>query len=1123
MKAFVWPIVGRKLWLGLLTAGLGMAAALAQTIDTVLSTGLLEPYSVAVDRNNYLIADSAQNVIIKLSSDTGITTNFVGFASAERGTNDGFGTFARFFKPRGLVVVPWETNLIVADTGNQRLRRAGLSGAENGKVETITIINPNAENRFLSPVGLALDNRTNETRLYVADEQTRSVYRVILTNRIEAIVTRLSTNFFRPRAVAVDDTGRVFVADTGNNCIKVITVGPSSNTVSIIAGSGTPEGFGFKDSPDGKQALFDSPVSLLWVGGNLGLLVGDERNHVLRRVSPTGLTDIDTGLPVYNVETYAPSIGAGFENPTGLARDASGGILVADLANTNVRRINATQTTQVPVNAPVIGEINLVISETFSGTRLTPVTDATFNNDIVVQMLTERGTTTYYTTGLTGSAEGVPDPTSDSPVVPSYVDGSSQLPSSLIRPIQPDVTVKAFSTQAGRRPSKIVASRFRFQVANPAIVGNNPASLKIECATTNALIYYTTDNTEPTTASRSYVQGTTLNLITAGSTNDVIFKVRAFKTGYADSGVVLRTFLFRDFSALEVTKLGFAREFEGAGGATLVLPIDVRLAGSDVLQSLQFRVEIEPVGAAPVIAQGPEVAQRLRLLSASPRDFIPLSLPGSNPNRVIPYTALSSSTGNLAAGLGIAYLGSNALSRVEVSGTVALLAVTLPTNAATGQKYLLRVRDASGTADGLEAAVKIDALTNVLTVGSRPYVVGDTAEAKWYNAEDPKVSFGDRSILNNDVNNAFYASLGVRIPFPFTDLYDALDAYPEDTTEAVGGDGQIRFMDWQVILRRSFGILGGNWARLWTNGVRVPLVANLSSSPLLPARELSAPSGPSPVWYRPVKFRAGTVENAKAGTAVQVPIYIELQPGVNWAGGQLWPVISQRSDGTESVVWTRFEVNSDLRLPAPSTNSIPGVAPENVVFVWDTGRINPPLTGSNLLGRLNFVVPPGALNGDHYVVRFHIADGATIQDEQLDAETVPGSVWVQARAPSPPARVSDEWKTNFFGSITTLDAQEGADPDGDGLSNLGEYVLNHHPRQADWQAAIQLRDGRPVIRWYGESNKTYQVLGVSKVPAAPTAWQPVSGPLSGLDQVQEFVDTPALAPSRYYRLQLLTP
>jgi hypothetical protein len=424
----------------------------------------------------------------------------------------------------------------------------------------------------------------------------------------------------------------------------------------------------------------------------------------------------------------------------------------------------------------------------------------------------------------------------------------------------------------------------------------------------------------------------------------------------------------------------------------------------------------------------------------------------------------------------------------------------------------LSVVEASGTPDGWQTALELSPLSDrTLTVANLSYLVGDTAVAQWYNAGE----FGDGNLGNNDVNSAFLSSVGVRTPPAFTDAFDAMDAFPEDTVATVGGDGQIRFLDWQLTLRRSLRLAPANWRRSRApGGARFAFAGALPASPLLPAASASAPT-PGSNWFRPVKLWAGVVEQGHAGFEVQVPVYMEVAEGYDWAGGQIWPVVAPQRDSRDSAVPIDFVVNPDLGIPAPSPTPVFGLSPNNVVYVWHSGALAPPLVGSNLLGKFVFQLPPSAVSGDCYFVRFAVADGASSREQQLDAETVPGAVWVQSPALRPAEVISDEWRTNFFGSITASRAAADADPDHDSLSNRSEYLLNTDPLAPDWRASVRIAYGHAVVRWYGEAGKQYVVLRSSGLGP----WEELGPAVAGQNGMQEFTDPGPVQETRFYRVR----
>jgi hypothetical protein len=107
----------------------------------------------------------------------------------------------------------------------------------------------------------------------------------------------------------------------------------------------------------------------------------------------------------------------------------------------------------------------------------------------------------------------------------------------------------------------------------------------------------------------------------------------------------------------------------------------------------------------------------------------------------------------------------------EEIATVALLAVPIPPSAQVGQSYTIGVRFPSGTSDGRQTAINMTTFPDrKIAITNISYVVGDSGIAGWYNAGD----FGNGNLNNNDVNNAFLASLGIFTPYPFSDVFDAV-------------------------------------------------------------------------------------------------------------------------------------------------------------------------------------------------------------------------------------------------------------------------------------------------------------------------------------------------------------
>ena len=200
-----------------------------------------DPFGVAVTADGTVyVADAGEsNRIRKISPDGAVTT----LAGGNEGFADGLGTAASFNTPSGLALDA-EGNLLVADTGNNRIRKI----TPEGNVSTVA---------GDGTAGYA-DGPASQARLN------------------------------GPIGVAVDARGNIYVADAYNDRIRMIT---NDGHVSTVAGKGTP---GYADG-DRYTAMFDTPCGIV-AASDGSLIVADTGNDRLRKITPDGnVTTLPTG------------------------------------------------------------------------------------------------------------------------------------------------------------------------------------------------------------------------------------------------------------------------------------------------------------------------------------------------------------------------------------------------------------------------------------------------------------------------------------------------------------------------------------------------------------------------------------------------------------------------------------------------------------------------------------------------------------------------------------------------------------------------------------------------------------------------------------------------------------
>lgn len=1076
---------GRALVLAaVLTVGL-TGLLRAEVLTSVLATNLFEPYGLVVSENNRIfVADSANNRIVRYNQASGVVEEFAGRRGADnKGAVDSAGTLARFYGPQGLVMS--RDLLIVADTANNLIRTITTNGVVATVAGSLGLAALSHElgaepdnfgssdgglgvGQLHAPSGLAVDAAGI---VYIADTLNGAIRRLDLAT---GNLTTLSSDFSRPGAVAVGPGGVLFVADSATHSIYRLT----GSIKTLLAGGNSTFAAGFKDSGDATRALFNSPRGLLYKSSG-ELLVADSGNGLIRRI-----VDADTAAPVVTtVQIVSDKLT--LISPVAMAYDKDDVLVVADRADNALKGFLPPQSNLKQVAIPVFGTVDFPLNG--CGATLSALPTATFINDPILAIGTELGSSTYFTYGDVLDAADLADPTPSSLTPPAYVECQPRAPINLLAALPKrtgHMVIKAISTQINRRASAVATAIYIFRCANPVVNGSNPVRFGLSSDTINSSLWYTfgppdTDFPDPNptnSASRLYTPNSLLNIY---SGTNVSIKVRAFRDGYQPSAVTRQDFTIVD---AQINAIGFTRDFKGAPGAMLVLPVELQPAPSNTVQSIQFRVEIKPASGSV----GVHATPALGTLAVRSDSFILITPAGFDNPQGIYYS------NGVTNGVGLAFLSSGGNSHTLTStSVVSMLSVRVPKSASDGDRYEISVVQASATSDGINTDVAITNLpTRLLTVSTNlSYLVGDSASASWYNSGE----FGDGDLKNDDVNGVFLATLGFRAPYPGSDAFDAMDTFPLDTVEAPGGDAQLRYLDFQVVLLRSLRLDLGNWKRLRDpKGERMAVrlgempAANLQRGGRVTAQASAYPRA----WTRPARIEARTLQGVTQTVPTMVPVYVVLQPGTTASGLQFVARVVAPV-GSPAIGSFSF-VPADGIPPADRAGSEEAAS----LFVsWNLGSFAPSLSGSTLLGYLRFNVPGGALTRTAYSVEIDHADGAPDIRTSIDWETLPGKVWVNSAAQQPDNPLPPEWRDHFYGSVLADTVLPSADSDGDGASNYTEYLAGTDPTRSDLKLSVTSESDRTShITWFGHSTVKYSLQSASN-PSGP--WQTMATPANG--------------------------
>lgn len=218
---------------------------------------------------------------------------------------------------------PGQANVLVST-----LAGSGNAGIQDGEA---------SQAQFNQPMAVATDNRGG---IYVADTGNNAIRFIDPSGKVSLYAGGIQAGFAdgfgpmaafnHPMGLAVDNQNNIYVADSGNNAIRKID--PTGNVTTIAGGN---KGF---DDGVGRSATFNMPVGIT-VDGFGNVIVADAANNAIRSIDIVGMV---TTIAGDGNAGFSDGIGRGaeFHSPTGVAVDSNRNIFVTDTGNQKVRQID---------------------------------------------------------------------------------------------------------------------------------------------------------------------------------------------------------------------------------------------------------------------------------------------------------------------------------------------------------------------------------------------------------------------------------------------------------------------------------------------------------------------------------------------------------------------------------------------------------------------------------------------------------------------------------------------------------------------------------------------------------------------------------------------------------------
>lgn len=314
------------------------------------SAHLVGPNNIAIDaKGDVYFSASGLSMVLKVTAGTGVISVVAGTGLNSGGGDGGYAVGASLDFPSGLAFDA-AGNLYIVDTYASNVRKvdvygvistvaggqgaAGFSG-DGGPATAALLTNPS---------GIAVDQSGN---LYIADRGNNRIRMVTAATGFITTIAGSSSTIYSgdggpaakatlnlPTGIAIDSTGNLYIADQNNAAIRRIS---TNGVITTVAGTGQAGYSG--DSAQAVKAKLSAPQGVA-VDSSGDLYIADAGNQRIRYVNAAGVIGTIAGSGVAGFSgDGAAAAAASFSSPVAVALDAAGNVYVADLNNNRIRKV----------------------------------------------------------------------------------------------------------------------------------------------------------------------------------------------------------------------------------------------------------------------------------------------------------------------------------------------------------------------------------------------------------------------------------------------------------------------------------------------------------------------------------------------------------------------------------------------------------------------------------------------------------------------------------------------------------------------------------------------------------------------------------------------------------------